>query len=174
MTVEPLTLYKLMILYMLNKVNFPLTDTQILGFFLDKGYAGYFSFREAIADLMDEELITGETVRKTSYYSITSAGVETISFFSNKIPFSIIDDMDIFLYENKYELRNEVGTMSDYYKSTNMDYIVHCVIKEGESNLIEINLSVPSEEEAEMMCNNWRNASQDIYTNIVKLLMREE
>ena len=47
------------------------------------------------------------------------------------------------------------------------------VIKEGEANLIEVNLSVPSEEEAEMMCNNWRNASQDIYANIVKLLMQE-
>jgi len=92
---------------------------------------------------------------------------------SNKIPFSIIDDMDIFLYENKYELRNEVGTMSDYYKSTNMDYVVHCVIKEGESNLIELNLSVPSEEEAEIMCSNWRDASQEIYENIVKSLMKE-
>lgn len=173
MTVEPLTLYKLMILYMLNKVNFPLTDTQILNFFLDKGYAGYFAFREAVSDLIDEELISQETVRQTSYYSISASGVETITFFQNNIPFSIIDDMDIFLYENKYELRNEVGTMSDYYKSTNMDYIVHCVIKEGEANLIEVNLSVPSEEEAEMMCNNWRNASQDIYANIVKLLMQE-
>ncbi len=173
MNVEPLTLYKLMILYMLKKVNFPLTNNQIQGFFLDKGYASYFAFRQAVTDLLDEELISSETVRKTSYYSITPSGEETISFFSSSIPFSIIDDIDIFLYENKYELRNEVGTMSDYYKSTNMDYIVHCVIKEGEANLIELNLSVPSEEEAEVMCNNWRNASQDIYSNIMKSLMKE-
>jgi len=174
MAVEPLTLYKLMILYMLNKVSFPLTNTQMSGFFLDKGYTTYFVFQNAITDLLDEELVSGETVRNTSYYTITPSGVEAISFFTNKIPFSIIADIDIFLYENKYELRNEVGTMADYYKSTTKDYIVHCQIKEGESNLIELNLSVPSEEEAEIMCNNWRDASQEIYANIVKKLMSEK
>ena len=34
---EPLTLYKLMILYMLEKSEFPLTNAQISGFILDKG-----------------------------------------------------------------------------------------------------------------------------------------
>ena len=31
MSVDPLTLYKLMTLYMLNKVNFPLTNAQLSG-----------------------------------------------------------------------------------------------------------------------------------------------
>ena len=38
MSLEPLTLYKLMTLYMLNKVNFPLTKNQLLDFFLSKDY----------------------------------------------------------------------------------------------------------------------------------------
>ena len=38
MSVDPLTLYKLMTLYMLNKVNFPLTNAQLSGFFQEKGY----------------------------------------------------------------------------------------------------------------------------------------
>ena len=40
---EPETLYKLMILYMLNKVNFPLTNSQLTQFFLDKEYTTYFT-----------------------------------------------------------------------------------------------------------------------------------
>lgn len=174
MALEPLTLYRLMILYMLNKVSFPLTNTQMSGFFLDKGYTTYFVFQNAITDLLEEELITGETVRNTSYYNITSSGEEAISFFKSKIPMSIIGDMDMFIYDNKYELRNEVGTMSDYYKSTNGDYIVHCQIKEGESKLIELNLSVPSEDEADIMCNNWRDASQEIYSSIMSALLKEK
>ena len=35
---ESLTLYKLIVLYMLEKVDFPLTNAQISGFILDKGY----------------------------------------------------------------------------------------------------------------------------------------
>lgn len=54
---EPLTLYKLIILYMLEKVDFPLTNAQISGFVLDKGYTTYFHLQQAISELIDSELI---------------------------------------------------------------------------------------------------------------------
>ena len=38
---EAFTLYKLIILYMLDKVDFPLTNSQISEFVLDKGYTDY-------------------------------------------------------------------------------------------------------------------------------------
>lgn len=174
MAIDSLTLYKFMTLYMLNKVNFPLTNTQISSFFLDKEYTTYFVFQQVIMELQEAELISAETVRNTSYYRITDSGVETIELFNDRIPVAVVDDMDIFLIENKYELRNEVGTTSDYYiAANNQDYIVTCQIKEGNSNLIDINISVPSEDVAEIMCNNWRDASQDIYSVIMKTLMKD-
>ena len=39
---EPMTLYKLMILYMLKQVNFPLTSAQLSNFFLEHEYTTYF------------------------------------------------------------------------------------------------------------------------------------
>ena len=173
MSLEQVTLYKFMTLYMLNKVNFPLTNNQIQRFFLDKEYTTYFIFQQVISELIESKLISSETVRNTSYYRITDDGRETIDMFKNKIPIAIIDDMDIFLIENKYELRNEVGVISDYYKSTNQDYIVNCRILEGNSTLIDMNLSVPSVDYAEMMCNNWKGASEDIYKYIMKTLMKD-
>lgn len=174
MSLEPLTLYKLMTLYMLNKVNFPLTDAQISDFFLNKEYTTYFSFRQVISELIETNLINCETVRNASYYKISDDGIETIELFTSKIPVAIIDDMDIFILENKYELRNEVGTLCDYYKSTNQDYVVNCQIKEGPNTLIDINISVPSEDVAETMCNNWKGASQELYGTIMKTLMKEK
>jgi len=173
MSLEPLTLYKLMTLYMLNKVNFPLTKNQLLDFFLTKDYTNFFTYIQVLGELEESKLVNIETVRQNSYYKINADGAETIEFFVKKIPVSIIDDMDIFLIENKYELRNEVSTISDYYKSTNQDYIVNCKIIEGSSTLIDMNLSVPSEDVAEMMCNNWRSSSQEIYSNVMKTLMKE-
>lgn len=126
MALEQITLYKFMTLYMLNKVNFPLTNNQISRFFLDKEYTTYFVFQQFLSELLEVKLISSETIRNTSYYKITDDGRETIEMFKNKIPIAIIDDMDIFLIENKYELRNEVGVICDYYKSTNQDFIVNC------------------------------------------------
>ena len=82
MSLEPLTLYKLMTLYMLNKVNFPLTDAQISDFFLNKEYITYFSFRQVISELIETKLITCETVRNASYYKITDDGIETVDLFT--------------------------------------------------------------------------------------------
>ena len=54
---ETFTLYKLIILYMLNKVDFPLTTSQISEFVLDKGYTTYVKLQEAISELTQSELI---------------------------------------------------------------------------------------------------------------------
>ena len=124
---------------MLNKVKFPLTNAQLSRFFLDNDYTDYFTLQKVLSELTESHLISIETIRNTSYYHITSDGGETLGFFVNRIPGAIMDDMDSFLMKNKYELRNEVGTIADYYKSTNQDYIVHCQVKEGKSTLIELN-----------------------------------
>lgn len=173
MALDQKTLYKFMTLYMLNKVNFPLTNNQLSRFFLDNEYTTYFTFQQIISELIEVKLIYSETIRNTSYYKITEDGRETIAMFKNKIPTAIIDDMDIFLIENKYELRNEVGIICDYYKSTNHDYIVNCKINEGITPLLDMNLSAPSEDVAEMICSNWKDASEEIYKTIMQRLMKE-
>ena len=71
----------------------------------------------------------------------------------------------------EYKLKSEAGTTADYYKNTNGEYTVHCQVKEGESTLIEINVSVPSEDIADKMCSNWKDASQDIYDFIMHKMM---
>ena len=53
---EPETLYKLMILYMLDKVNFPLTNSQLSEFFLDKEYTTYFTLQSVLTELAEATL----------------------------------------------------------------------------------------------------------------------
>lgn len=168
---DSLTLYKLIILYMLNKVNFPLTNSQISTFFLEKEYTTYFNLQQAISDLLEANFIRLETIRNVSYYYNTAQGDETLGFFSSQIPQAIVNDIDLYLSENKYELRNEVGTVADYYKATGGEYTVHCMVKEGKTTLIELNITVPSKDDAIKMCDNWKEASQTIYASVMKNLL---
>ena len=55
MTSEGLVLYKLMILYMLDRVDFPLTGSQISQFILDKGYTTYFNLQIALNELIEND-----------------------------------------------------------------------------------------------------------------------
>ena len=65
------TLYKLMILYMLRKVSFPLSNAQITEFMVGKTYTDYFHVQEAISDLVEAKLIDAEKIRNTSRYTAT-------------------------------------------------------------------------------------------------------
>ena len=79
--------------------------------------------------------------------------------------------MDQYLKENKFRLREEVGTTADFYKGTNQDYIVHCEVRENKTTLIRLDLSVPDREQAEAMCNTWKTKSQEIYAHVMRTLL---
>ena len=171
MLAEPMTLYKLMNLYMLHQVNFPLTNAQLSNFFLDREYTTYFTLQQALNELLDAGLVKKETMRNSSRYEITKEGEETLEFFGKNISPAIVSDMDEYLKLNRFRMRNEVGLISDFYKSTNQDYIVHC--EEGKAVLVNLDISVPDKEQAEIMCNHWKDRSQEIYAYVMKSLMSE-
>ena len=79
------TQYKLIVLYMLDQVDFPLTNTQISNFMLDKDYTTYFTVQKAISELIDAGLMRTESTYNNTHYYITPAGRETLSYFPDKI-----------------------------------------------------------------------------------------
>ena len=148
MSTDATTLYKLMVLYMLDKVNFPLSNSQIADFMLDRQYTNYFTLQEVLSSLASDGFVQILTYRSSTQYKLTKEGIDTISFFYNKISQAIRDDIDKYLKDNKYDLKCE-----------------------GNTNLIELNVAVPLESQADAMCARWRDASQDIYDFVMNKLM---
>lgn len=167
---DPLTLYKLIILYMLRRVDFPLTKSQISDFILEKEYTNFLTLQQAIGELIDAGLVSAHSIRNRTHLSITPEGTETLSFFGNQIGDSIKSDIDEFFKENEIELRNEVSVLSDYYKSTSGEYEAHLVAKDKGINLIDITISVPIEETAISICDNWQLKNQEIYQYLISQL----
>lgn len=169
---EAFTLYKLIILYMLDKVDFPLTNSQISEFILDKGYTTYFKLQQALAELSDAELIREETTHNRTLFHLTEDGAESIQFFKNKISQPIQDDIDLYLKEKKYDLKNEVSVKADYYRNTAAEFSVRCQVLENQEPLIDLTLSVPTESEAECIVNNWNKKNQEIYAWLMSRLLQ--
>ena len=167
---EPETLYKLMILYMLKEVHFPLTNSQLSQFFLDKEYTTYFTLQHVLLELTNDNLIVSRHSGSATRYEITQGGMQTLEFFGKDISAAAVADMDAYLQENKFRLRSESATTSDYYKVDSLNYNVHCEVKEGKSTLIGLDLSVPDEKQAARICAAWREKSQDIYSYIIRKL----
>ena len=85
MGTESIVLYKLIVLYMLDRVNFTLTNSQISDFVLEKGYTNYFTLQEAINGLIESEFVYVSSIRGASHYKITYKGEEALSMFENRI-----------------------------------------------------------------------------------------
>ena len=93
MATDASTLYKLIILYMLDRVNSPMTNAQISQFILEKGYTTYFTLQEVISTLISDGFITEE-----SYHSSTPLSFLMPSHASVKrlIPINLQDILHTF------------------------------------------------------------------------------
>ncbi len=171
---DSLTLYKLIILFLLDKVDFPMTNTQISDFILEKDYTNYFNIQQSISELIEAEFVTVEAIGHNSHYHITDSGKETLSFFDNMIPTAIQEDSIEYLRKNQYALRNEVSTQSEYFESKKGEFTVKLRVLEKENSIIDLSVLVPTEEEATKMSSNWRKRSQQIYAYVISNLLRED
>ena len=167
---DPLTLYKLIVLYMLDRVTFPLTTAQISDFILGKEYTNFLTLQQVFGELADTGLIETRSANNRTHLTITAEGTETLHFFENRISLAIKSEIHAYFQEKEYILREEVSVVSDYYKSTTGEYEAHLIAKERGVNLIDLTLSVPSKELAESICNNWMNKNQDIYQYLIEQL----
>lgn len=172
MTSEGLVLYKLMVLYMLDRVDFPLTTSQISDFILEFNSSAALHLQIALSELVDNDFIKSRTERTHTLYEITEQGKEAVELFEFKIADSIKMDILSYLKEQKIELRNESAISSDYYPSGN-EYIAQCSIKERSQTLLEIKISVPTKEQAIHICDSWHEKNEEIYQYLITQIWQE-
>ena len=170
---ETLMLYKLIILYILNRVDFPMSNAQLTNFITEREYTNYFNVQQVVNELTDDSYISKEATRSQTLYRITPEGRETLSFFYKKISKEIRDDIDIYLSQEKYALREEVSSLADFYEIAPNEYVADLKILERDSFLIEMKLSVPTLAAAETVCDKWKQKNADIYAYVVNTLLND-
>ena len=170
MAQDILILYKLIVLYMLDRVNFPMTQAQISDFMLEKDYTNFMTLQQVITELTETGMISAQTIRNRTHLSITPDGKETLHFFENRISDPIKKDIAEYFSEKEFDLRNEVSVLADYYKATSGEYETRLVAKDRGISLIDLTLSVPTQKMAETICDNWQKKNQAIYQYITREL----
>lgn len=164
------TLYKMIILYMLEKVNFPLSNSQIINFFLDKEYTNYFHIQEIIHELLESKLLIEKREGSSVYYQTTDEGKKTLTYFAKNVSDEIRQEIDLYLQEHGHEMRNDNSIKAEYYRTPEQEYVVRCQVLEKKSELINLELTVPTEEMAKHFCLNWGKKNPEIYAYLMHML----
>lgn len=167
-------LYKLMVLYILSRVSFPLTNAQLTAFILEKEYTNYFNIQRAISELLDDAYIEAKTIRNNTLYRITENGLETLLFFDNMISSGIKEDIEAYLTQNKYQLQAEVSSPAEFYQVKKGEFVAHLSVIERDTPIIDLTLTVTTEEEASRICNNWKDKSSDVYSYLMSSLLENK
>ena len=143
-------LYKLIVLYMLGCIDFPLTNSQISEFVLEQGYTNYFKLHQVIGELIDDRLIRKESTHNRTLYYLTEEGEKTVRLFRN-------------------DISPDISVRADYYLNSADEYNVRCQIMEQGLPLIDLTVTVPTKSEASTIANNWSAKNQEIYALVMKL-----
>lgn len=171
MSGETLTLYKLIILTMLDLVGFPLSNSQISEFIVEKEYTNYFNVQEAISELLESELILGESKKNNTYYILTDQGRTTLEMFGYKISRSIEEDIFHYLKENEVNLKNRYEVNAEYYQNSKGEFIVDCFMKEKGSTLMNLSIKAMNEKQAIEACDHWKEDCSEVYSFLMRQMM---
>lgn len=164
---------KLLILYILDKVDIAMTNTEITQFILENNYMNYFLVQQFLGELVNSKFVEFSTRDGNEYYHLSDAGKDTLTFFSDRISGTLRDEIDDRYKEKKIEMIKETQVIGNYYKKSDLEYIVNLKAIEKDIVLLNLSLSVVSSKQAKLICANWKASPETIYKNIFDLLIKE-
>ena len=161
---------KLMILYLLRNLDFPLNIEGLSGFFLDK-YATYISFQEMLSELIDTGLVSEMRTKTSVHYKATKDGIDTVDSFLMDIAPSHKKEIDDYIKENKIRIKESTSVIADWTEGKNDNFLVKLKIIDNNAEVININIEVPTIDVATTMCEKWKMKSKNIYSYFIKELL---
>lgn len=158
---------KLLLLYILDKLPNPVSNSDITQVVLENNLINYFSLQQYIFELIDNNFISDSKEDKTHKLTLTESGKNTLEFFINRIPADKLETIDN--YTNSIADNYQNIVFNAYFEKESNRFKI---ILEGMKNNIKfINLTIykDTETEASSICNNWNNNGETLYKDILNL-----
>lgn len=161
---------KLLILYIIDKIPFELTNSQIAKLVINIQEINYFYFQQYISQLIEDKFLACRIDNNTRFYSITQNGNQVLNYFKTMVRASTRKKIDDIIKESMPCLRTENQITADYIPVNENEYTVTCKISEGSTILINLDLYAGTKEQAKLICRNWETNAHEIYSSIIQLL----
>ena len=164
---------KLILLYIFDKFDIPVSNQQITKFILEIRFMNYFLLQQFLNELNETKFLTSDTTEGKVLYKITRAGRQTLEYLSTHIPAGIKARIDNTFSAMRMNIRNETLVTADFIPESENKFIVTCKASEDSFPLIELNVTVGTKSDARNVCDNWKNHSEAIYSEIIDILIKK-
>jgi hypothetical protein len=144
----------------------PITGEQINRIISDNNLMNYFYLQQYLNELEESNFVD----LRENKYVLTEFGLNALKLFFKHIQEETRKKIDEYIVINKEKFRQESQYVATYYKKSDREYIANLQVVENDIVLIEINLNLVNAQQAKIVCDNWKQKSNDVYNYIVKAL----
>lgn len=163
---------KILICYLLNSINHPLTWEQFNMIFQENQYVNYFAFCDALKELVQSKHVKIEQEKSEERYVLQPLGQETAQRLCHSLPSSLRDNVVQtamrLLSRLKLEQENEVEIVP--YQN---GYMVRCIVHDTDFDLMRLEMFAPDEVQAALLKENFLADPSRTYRGIMRLLVEE-
>jgi predicted transcriptional regulator len=164
--------HKIMLLFLVDKMDIPISNSQIARFALEENYMNFYNVQQYLKEMVEAGYLDASQNDNITRYTITDEGLKTLDILSANLPSLIKSRIIKYVQENRNIVKQDLEiTANHFYRHDNEEYFVKCAVYEDDNMLMELNLSVVSKEQALLICNNWKNNVGQVYARIIDLLL---
>ena len=171
------TVNKLIILFILEKIEIPLSENSILDICSSRNnWVNYMECKEILYNLKEVGFIYSiDENDSEARFNITLEGRNCLSHFYRRIPKDMREEISEFAKQNRLSLKRSQEYLSDYQKAEDGSYNLSLKIRSPmeSSTLFEIELKAPSRASAIEACKLWREKAPQIYEIVYESLIDE-
>ncbi len=170
---------KVLILYVLNKLNKEITESDLFKFISPVNNINYFYYKQLLADLVESKLIESytkdeEDKNNKAIYKITSEGKDSLTLTIDVLPGLKKLKADTSLEKELPNVTQENSIITEYIPEDEHSYTVKCKIIENNQTIFEVRTFAGSNEQARLISENWQKNAYTIYPKLLSLLTGKE
>jgi len=161
------TVNKLILLYVLDKMEIPLTENSILEICSSQNnWVNWMDCKELLQQLIIAKFVyKPNTDNDENRYNITVTGRECLSQFYTRIPASLRETIDKFAIENKMQFKRNQEYVAKSYKNEDGSYTAELKILEPltTNSIFSLTLKTDTRHSATAACKRWRELAPTMY-----------
>ena len=163
---------KVLILYILNLINTDIRQDDLFKIITSINNMNYFIFKQIITDLIDSKLV-GIYTKEEPVIKITSEGKNAYILTKDVLPGILKLKVDNIFKSEFNSIENESSIIAEFIPKNENSYTVKCKIVENNETIFEVKSFVGSRERAKKIVDNWNKNANEIYPEILNLLLKD-
>ena len=159
---------KLLLLYIFNRINMPMSNSHITQIVLENNLLNYFGLQQYLSELIDAGLLIESVDGKKHMLSLSEKGSNSLELFVSRIPEKKKSVVDTYFIENIDLIKKEISVFSEYILEGKQP-MVHLALKSNSTTMIEIKIPAEDNSEVQEISQQWKENYEEIYAKIMNL-----